>query len=84
MEKNQNIASDAPSMVGGPAVMSQREGAAITAIREHNSGCDAACAAQRPNERQSGGCGYQKHDGSFIYGRNCPTCPKDWKIDFPQ
>lgn len=53
------------------------------AIAEHNEGCDVACEAQRPNERQSGGCGYQKHDGSYIYRRNCPNCPKDWKIELP-
>ncbi len=58
------------------------EGVAIDAIREHNDGCDAACVAQRPNERQSGGCGYQKHDGSLVYGpRRCPSCPQDWKIE---
>lgn len=50
-------------------------------VREHNDGCEAACNAQRPNERQSGGCGYQKHDGSQIYSRRCPNCPRDWMID---
>jgi hypothetical protein len=58
------------------------EGKAVKAIEEHNEGCDAACAARRPNERESGGCGYQKHDGSLIYSRPCPECPKDWKIEW--
>ena len=53
------------------------------AITEHNAGCDAACEAQRPSA-DSGGCGYQREDGSLIYRRNCPTCPKDWKIDWEE
>lgn len=55
---------------------------AFKAICDHNEGCELACAAQRPNERESGGCGYQYHSGARIYSKRCPTCPLDWKIDF--
>lgn len=70
-----------PAEVVGRAldrVIEQRD-RAESAIAEHNAGCDAACDAQRPNERQSG-CGFQRHDGSKIYSKRCSTCPKDWII----
>lgn len=59
------------------------EANAIESIREHNAGCAEACKAQRPNERQSGGCGWQRADGSMIYSKRCPNCPMDWKVSFP-
>lgn len=60
------------------------EGACAKAIREHNEGCDGACEGRRPTAKDdSGGCGYQRSDGSLIYSRRCPECPKDWKIEVP-